>query len=59
MSIYPRYNLVYTDGTRRIVERLIATDGPGTGFRLEEDPVIVRRMAHQFGEVSVYDLQPA
>lgn len=55
MSQYPRYQLVYTDGNLSRVEKLIATDGPGTGFRLVEDPATVRHMATQFGEVSVYD----
>lgn len=55
MSQYPRYHAVYEDGTLSRVERLIATDGPGAGFRLVEDPATVRHMAAQFGEVSVYD----
>lgn len=59
MNTYPHYHAVYTDGSLTRVEKLIATDGPGAGFRLEEDPTIVRRMAAQLGEASVYDLQPA
>ena len=53
--MFPRYNAVYTDHTLTVVSHLIATDGPGKGFRLEKDPAIVRRMARQFGEVSIHD----
>lgn len=53
---YPRYQPVYTDGSLQVVKQLLALDGPGQGFRLEDDPATVRHMAAQFGEVSVYDL---
>lgn len=55
MSTFPRFHLVFEDGSLTRVEKLIVLDGPGKGFRIEDDPQTVRTMAHQFGEVSIHD----
>lgn len=52
MNTFPRYNLVFSDSSLTTVERLIATDGPGQGFYLVEDPATVQQVARQFAEVA-------